>query len=418
MVGDPLDLVDRGHLAGRGGDRGEDQRGPQPAGERPLGRGVDRLVGGRGRPADVTRPLPAVPPPDRADAPGVGMPARRDRCRIRGHGHDRRNRRRPAPTARARPPRVRASARPRSGRTHPPRAPATPMIRIHPARPRRRRPGACRAPRRNRRNSAASRCPTGPGTTRARVSIPSLWGPLVPCHARGDGPGARDRAVRTPVKRSELPTPALVVDGPALERNLATMAAARPGAACRPHVKAHKTTALAQRQRGRRAPGVHRCDRHARCSDSRPPGLGEDLLLANETVDPARLRALADCDARVTVAVDSAATVDAAAANGIREVLVDVDVGLPRCGCAPADAGALADLARARASPCAASWATRATCTCTPTAPSAAAATASAMDAARGRARRGRRRRDLRRARPAPTTSTRSRPRSRPAPTR
>ena len=56
---------------------------------------------------------------------------------------------------------------------------------------------------------------------------------------------------------------------------------------------------------------------------------------------------MADCDARVTVAVDSDATVDAAAATGIREVLVDVNVGLPRCGCDPADAGRLADRARA-----------------------------------------------------------------------
>jgi D-serine deaminase-like pyridoxal phosphate-dependent protein len=32
----------------------------------------------------------------------------------------------------------------------------------------------------------------------------------------------------------------------------------------------------------------------------------------------------------------------------VQEVLIDVNVGLPRCGCEPADAGKLADLARAR----------------------------------------------------------------------
>jgi D-serine deaminase-like pyridoxal phosphate-dependent protein len=47
------------------------------------------------------------------------------------------------------------------------------------------------------------------------------------------------------------------------------------------------------------------------------------------------------------VAVDSPETVAAAAAAGIREVLVDVDIGLPRCGCQPEDAGRIADLARA-----------------------------------------------------------------------
>ena len=132
-----------------------------------------------------------------------------------------------------------------------------------------------------------------------------------------------------------------------MEQNLAAMAAARPGTALRPHVKAHKCTALARAQR---AHG------HTAFCGATPlelvgmarAGLGDDLLLANETVDPDRLRALAALDARITVAVDSAATVDAAASAGIREVLVDVNVGMPRCGCAPDDAGRIADLARAR----------------------------------------------------------------------
>ena len=55
--------------------------------------------------------------------------------------------------------------------------------------------------------------------------------------------------------------------------------------------------------------------------------MGSDLLLANEIVDPTRLRALVDLDARVTVAVDSPETITAAADAGIREVLIDVNVG-------------------------------------------------------------------------------------------
>jgi D-serine deaminase-like pyridoxal phosphate-dependent protein len=81
-------------------------------------------------------------------------------------------------------------------------------------------------------------------------------------------------------------------------------------------------------------------------------GLGTDLLLANEVVDPRRLAAIAtaarETGAVVTVAVDSAETVAAAADAGLSSVLVDVDIGLPRCGCAVDDAGRLADLARAR----------------------------------------------------------------------
>ena len=79
-------------------------------------------------------------------------------------------------------------------------------------------------------------------------------------------------------------------------------------------------------------------------------GLGADLLIANEVVDPRRLAALAALgdDVSITVAVDSEATITAAADAGVRRCLVDVDVGLPRCGCDPADAGRLADLARAK----------------------------------------------------------------------
>jgi len=53
-------------------------------------------------------------------------------------------------------------------------------------------------------------------------------------------------------------------------------------------------------------------------------------------------------DAMITVAVDSTQTIDAAAAAGLRNVLIDVNVGLPRCGCQPTEAGRLADYARAR----------------------------------------------------------------------
>ncbi len=143
-----------------------------------------------------------------------------------------------------------------------------------------------------------------------------------------------------------LPTPALVVDTDALDHNLATMASALPGATCRPHVKAHKTTALAERQRAH-GHTAFTCATPREVLGMAVAGLGDDLLLANETVDADRLRAMADADARVTVAIDSEATLTAAARAGIREVVVDVDVGLPRCGCLPDDAGRVADAARA-----------------------------------------------------------------------
>ena len=79
-------------------------------------------------------------------------------------------------------------------------------------------------------------------------------------------------------------------------------------------------------------------------------GLGDDLLLANEVLDSQRLSAMAVLQDRavITIAVDSPETVDAAASAGLKYALVDVNVGLPRCGCKPSDAGHLADYARSR----------------------------------------------------------------------
>ena len=144
----------------------------------------------------------------------------------------------------------------------------------------------------------------------------------------------------------DLVTPALLIDATALDHNLRTMAAALPGARLRPHVKAHKCTSLARRQ----AAAGHRtfcCATVREMIGMAAAGLGEDLMLANETLQPERLAGL---EARITVAVDSEATIAAAANAGgaVREVIIDVNVGLPRCGCDSADAGRLADLARSK----------------------------------------------------------------------
>ncbi|SDF47024.1 D-serine deaminase, pyridoxal phosphate-dependent [Blastococcus aurantiacus] len=145
---------------------------------------------------------------------------------------------------------------------------------------------------------------------------------------------------------AELSTPALVVDHGPLERNLATMAGVWPGRRLRPHVKAHKTSGLARRQAELGHTGFT-CATIREVEVMAAAGLGEDLLLANEVLDMHRLGAVVKSGARVTVAVDSDAVLAAAVAGGVREVLIDVNVGLPRCGCDPADAGRLADAARA-----------------------------------------------------------------------
>jgi D-serine deaminase-like pyridoxal phosphate-dependent protein len=148
----------------------------------------------------------------------------------------------------------------------------------------------------------------------------------------------------------DLPTPSLVIDVAALEHNLATMSAAWPGRSLRPHVKAWKCTSLAARLAADGHDGFC-CATVREVEGMADAGLGTDLLLANEVVGSAaaRLGAVARSGrARVTTAVDSDTTVDAAADAGVGEVLIDVNVGMPRCGCAPTDAGRLADRARTR----------------------------------------------------------------------
>src|SRR5712692_9189278 len=119
----------------------------------------------------------------------------------------------------------------------------------------------------------------------------------------------------------DLVTPALLVDAAAFDHNLATMAAALPGPRLRPHVKAHKSTALARRQ----AEAGHRsftCATVREVEGMAASGLGHDLLLANETLETERLAAVRD--AEVSLAVDSNATIAAAAAGGVRRVVIDV----------------------------------------------------------------------------------------------
>ena len=147
----------------------------------------------------------------------------------------------------------------------------------------------------------------------------------------------------------DLPTPALVIDAELLQHNLSAMAAVLPGTSLRPHVKAHKCTALAAAQHAM-GHTAFTCATPREVVGMVAAGLGTDLLLANEVLSPTRLAALAAAQdtAMITIAVDSAETVDAAATAGLRHVLVDINIGLPRCGCKPEEAGRIADLARSR----------------------------------------------------------------------
>ena len=147
------------------------------------------------------------------------------------------------------------------------------------------------------------------------------------------------------VRTTDLTTPALLLDATALDHNLALMASRYPGPLLRPHVKAHKSTDLARRQTafGHQS---FTCATIGEVVGMASAGLGEDLLLANEVVDATRLGAVVKAGARVTLAVDSEFTARAAARGAVQEVVIDVNVGLPRCGCAVHEAGRLAEFCR------------------------------------------------------------------------
>lgn len=150
-----------------------------------------------------------------------------------------------------------------------------------------------------------------------------------------------------PSKTVELATPALIIDVDALEKNLSLMAVRHPGSKLRPHTKAHKCTEIARLQLSHSHTSFT-CATPREIIGMAAAGIGSDFLLANEVLNTDRLSALAKVseNVRVTIAVDSIETINAAVRAGLHDVLIDVNVGLPRCGVAPELAGQLADTAR------------------------------------------------------------------------
>ena len=148
-----------------------------------------------------------------------------------------------------------------------------------------------------------------------------------------------------------IDTPSLLLDASALRANIRRMAdffTSRP-AKLRPHFKSHKCTAIARLQMEAGAVGVT-CAKLGEAEVLADAGI-RNILIANQIVGPLKIRRLIDLCRRADpmVAVDSPANVQmlsqfAAAANITLGVLVEVDIGMARCGVAPGQAAL--DLAR------------------------------------------------------------------------
>lgn len=160
----------------------------------------------------------------------------------------------------------------------------------------------------------------------------------------------------SPMPTPDALTPLLALDLEAFDRNVARLSDAvvrRAGKRWRPHVKGLRAGAAAQALLAAGAHGVT-CSTLHEAQAMVDAGV-LDILLANELAQPAACAWLAQLNrrARVICAVDAPAHLDlletAARDAGLRlPVVVEIDVGLGRCGCAPG-APALA-LARAAAS--------------------------------------------------------------------
>jgi D-serine deaminase-like pyridoxal phosphate-dependent protein len=135
-----------------------------------------------------------------------------------------------------------------------------------------------------------------------------------------------------------LATPALVIDGPLVRRNVRRLAdyAATVGIKVRPHTKTHKLRALAQLQLEAGANGLTAAKVSEAEVISEPD---EDVLLAYPPVGALRAERLAALAETRTVraAVDSMTGVEmistaAQKANATVGLLVDMDVGMGRTG--------------------------------------------------------------------------------------
>jgi D-serine deaminase-like pyridoxal phosphate-dependent protein len=151
----------------------------------------------------------------------------------------------------------------------------------------------------------------------------------------------------------ELETPALLIDLNAMESNLSRVSEfyRRGPVKARPHFKNHCVLALAERQVAGGAIGITVARvRHAEALVDR--GI-PSILVANEIVDDRSLRRLIELShrAEIILSVDNAENIARIArlagdAGPHVNVVIDLEVGLRRCGAPPQEALTLARQAR------------------------------------------------------------------------
>lgn len=139
--------------------------------------------------------------------------------------------------------------------------------------------------------------------------------------------------------KTELDTPALLIDLDKMEANIQTMADyfTTVNAMLRPHVKTHKTPIISHKQIAAGAIGVT-CAKLGEAEAVIHAGV-RDVLIANQVVGSHKIARLINLarHSEIMVAVDNPQNVqdisDAAAAKGVTvRMLIEVNIGMNRCG--------------------------------------------------------------------------------------
>jgi 3-hydroxy-D-aspartate aldolase len=153
--------------------------------------------------------------------------------------------------------------------------------------------------------------------------------------------------IGAPGSRRELNTPVLVIDRPALERNIVRMAefAASKGVKLRPHAKTHKSVDIARLQVAAGAVGLC-CAKIGEAETLAEGGVSTGLLITSPVVSAsaiARLIALNAVTTDLMVVADSPVNVAAlgqaaGAAGKLLKVVIDLDPGIHRTGVASPEA--------------------------------------------------------------------------------
>jgi len=143
------------------------------------------------------------------------------------------------------------------------------------------------------------------------------------------------------MKLTQIETPALILDEPALLRNMQTAKslAVESGISLRPHYKTHRSIYLAKLQMAFGAKGIA-CAKVGEAEDLAEAGI-PDILIANQISAPSKIARMMSIAKKtnLTVCVDDAKNVlalgEAASAAGVKlSVYIEFEVGMNRCGVA------------------------------------------------------------------------------------